>query len=117
MVPQLRKGQLTKAWTIGHEKNYDIAIANAHPNDPIRKLGRNDPSEPGYEGGAVFHSPQDAQAYIDNNHLPWAVYELALPNGWPLDVDASNEHIEGFARLINNATITQKVPQPGVPTN
>jgi hypothetical protein len=97
---------IPNAWTVGHTENYNNAISQNE--EPIQKLGRNDPSlKNPYDGGCVFRTPEDAQRYIKlNKLLSYSVYGLFLLNGWDNDVDDDREQMEGFCRLINTSPIT-----------
>ena len=54
-------------YTLGLTKSYLNAI-NERP-EPVKKTGKREPSEDwpeGYEGGSVWETREDAQAYVDS---------------------------------------------------
>jgi hypothetical protein len=88
-------------------ESYDKGLSESNP---IHKIGRNNNYgtigvEEGYEGGAVFRTREEAQAFIDKNKYSYSVYGLILPNKWEIDVDTSKHEEEGFNRLINDAMV------------
>lgn len=91
-------------------KSYDESLETKR--DYI-KLGRQPQENPPYEGGCVWLSAIEAQAYIlENEKYTWAVYEIELPTSWDIDVSPVRLNDESFNRLINDSVILKKVWQP-----
>ena len=87
------------AFTIGNHHSYDSALRRG---DSPRKLGvRKD-----YEGGWVWRTEAEAQAFIDSTELsfPAKVYGLLLPSGWSEDVSVKPGE-DGVHRLLNDAQL------------
>ena len=99
---------IPEAFTIGNYKSYDRTLAEyqADPSLPTpAKLGRQDD----YEGGWVWATQEEAQAFIDSHDLafPAKVYGLLLPHGWSFDVSTQPHPEDGVHRLLNTSYLIQ----------
>lgn len=103
------------AYTIGRTTSYEKAIREP---GGTKKLGRRPNDDPPYDGGWVWPTIEQANAFrtglMEINLPSWkakdfSVYELDLPNGW--DVDVSQELVapetaaNGARFLLNDAQI------------
>jgi hypothetical protein len=99
-------------YTIGHEGEYDAAIARARDQEaPLTKRGPHpEPDGSHYYGGYAFATVADAQAEIDRlgKRGEWAVY--AIDAAWPEDVWHGHPS-DSFMRLNRDAVIIGKVTQ------
>lgn len=106
------------AYTIGAEKSYDEALADTE--SPPVKIGMRPFWEPPYEGGCLWRTPQEAQAYIeaqgDTLGFKAAVYELVLPTGWNVDASSTVVSDGPYHLLLHDARIVRKVLRSTTPT-
>ena len=105
----------TVAYTVGAERSYDEDLAGGDPALNT-KMGRRDD----YEGGWVWHTANEAMDAIEKHkndlmgNKKYAVYELALPNGWDVNV-SPQPGPDGIYLLMNDAPIVTKVQFPPAP--
>ena len=94
------------AYTIGHEKNYDILLLSGETH----KLGRQLDESPPYPGGWVWRTALEAQTFIQNTTLGFeaAVYTLELVECWKTDVTPYPGE-DGVHNLLIDARIVGKV--------
>jgi len=89
----------TVAYTIGNKTSYDQALDGT---DYVMKVGACE----GYEGGWVWKTQVQAQAFIATHELefPAKVYGLLLPGGWAAYVSPEPAD-DGVHRLLNDAQV------------
>ena len=106
---------MDSAYTVGHTVNYDRNLAEATPNEPVRKVGERQDED--YAGGWVWRTPEDAQSFLDDQERKgwpddwqasdFSIYELELPTNWDTNVSLQT-HDDGVHRLLHDAVIVGK---------
>jgi len=81
------------AFTVGRTTNYERGLH-------MRKVGRTED----YDGGCVFRTIPEAQAFIDQHGYPYSVYQLVLQSD--ADVDWAREAELGYGLLLVDTPIT-----------
>lgn len=90
------------AFTIGNTESYERGLQEAQQTrKPLLKIGRTDD----YDGGAVFRTPDDAQAFINRHNYPYSVYQLTL--GSEGEIDWSHETELGYGFLLVSSPISK----------
>ena len=101
---------MAPAFTLGNKSSYDRDLA---ANQDNTKLGARPDDVPPYEGGWVWRTAEDAQAFIPLARLILncepAVYTLELPADWETDVSLTPHPEDGVHRLLNAAAILRRV--------
>lgn len=85
-----------KIYTIGNRESYENAFHNSGIGG-VFKMGRNVAEK--YEGGIVFQTVEDAQAYIEESFLgKYSIYAVAA--SWNAD---TYTHEDGHHYLLRDA--------------
>lgn len=105
----------TIAYTLGHEKSYDEALAN---EPSVTKIGKRPPTndEPeGYSGGCLFRTASDAfNSPLKKEHPSYAVYAVSIESTFDESTEkATYKDNQGkdvvYDALLVDSVITHKV--------
>jgi hypothetical protein len=107
------------AYTVGATKSYDQSLAE-EPPEKCCKLGRHLEWDRPYEGGWIFRTREEAQAFLDSGRISevsdltpperFSVYGILLPNGWDTDVSPEQHPSDGVHRLLVDAPFVKLPP-------
>lgn len=107
---------IVTAYTIGNRKSYDpdlVSDRHVSGEKPVRKIGCHPEWEEPYDGGWVWRTREDAEAFIDTGPFAdsWPfdpkVYGLVLPTSWEADASPEPDPTDGAHRLLTDSILVQ----------
>lgn len=89
-------------YTIGHTENYERAFKE---EEHVEKLGRGEIWNGYYQGGSVFKTFDEANAYIRQNNLPYSVYGVLAD--WDKDTAISDTENAPYRDLLKTSPLVR----------